>query len=238
MVFKRTDLEIELQRLKEKTLHSDAIVKEFYKVLETASQEENRIKANTEKSFDKHQNNFQFDLLETDKIFHVEQIKTICIDYRLRFLDSKYFKGVIPTEAFHKIKKLEALHDTEIKNFKIVAPSKLFKLEDKDDPLLFAPLGNNYYYLIHKWGNDLSPFRKIKMWPYKSMINLILMVFVATFLITYVFASSMFASTNSNAEIFMIGFFVFKTIGAIVLYFGIAKGKNFNPFIWNSKYYN
>ena len=50
--------------------------------------------------------------------------------------------------------------DLDIK-IKMMAPSKLFELENYDDPLMFVNLGNNYYYLIHKWGNDMSFFRKI-----------------------------------------------------------------------------
>ena len=106
------------------------------------------------------ENKFTFDLLDTDKIYHIDQIKEICIDYRLRFLDSKFFKGEIPQEGISRIKALEKAHNIEIKGFKIIAPSKLFRLEDKDDPLLFAPIGNQYFYLIHRWGNDLHPLRK------------------------------------------------------------------------------
>ena len=58
-----------------------------------------------------------------------------------------------------------------------MAPSVLFRLEKKDDPLLFVPLGNEYYYLIHKWGNDLHPFRKALMWPFKNIWNLLLSCF-------------------------------------------------------------
>ena len=60
---------------------------------------------------------------------------------------------------FFKIKSLEKTHNTNIGDFKIMAPSALFRLEKTDDPLLFVPLGNNYYYLVHKWGNDLHPFQ-------------------------------------------------------------------------------
>lgn len=238
MLFKRTNIEVELQQLRNSSLNSEALIQEFYKVLEEATENEKRINDNTQRNFKQHQNNFTFDYLETNKIYHVSQIKTICITYRLRFLDASYFKGKIPAEAISKIKKLEERHGTELKNFKIVAPSKLFKLEDKDDPLLFAPLGNDYYYLIHKWGTDLSPFRKLKMWPFKSIVNILLLIFVTTFFATYLSTSILFSSEASTSKIFIIGFFIFKTLVAIVLYFGVAKGKNFSPFIWNSKYYN
>src|SRR5690606_27925879 len=44
-------------------------------------------------------NSFIFDYLESDRIFHVDQIKAVCVDYRLRFLNSNRFKGQVPEEA-------------------------------------------------------------------------------------------------------------------------------------------
>ena len=183
-------------------------------------------------------NNFDFDQLEADKIYHINQIKEVCIDYRLRFLDSKYFKGDIPQEAFQKISEMEMRHNLEIKGFKIIAPSKLFKLKDKDDPLLFAPIGNNYYYLIHKWGNDLHPLRKILMWPFKSIVNLALVVFVVSFLTTLLVPEGLFSKTNTTAQFWIVFFFMFKCLASVVIFYGFAMGKNFNPAIWNSKYFN
>ena len=95
-------------------------------------------------------NQFDVDHLERDRIFHIDDIKKTCIDFRLRFLDSKYFKNTIPQAAFDEINHLNTLHNTRLGNYEIMAPSKLFKLENTDDPLLFAPIGNGYYYLIHK----------------------------------------------------------------------------------------
>ena len=121
-------------------------------------------------------NNFDFDQLETHRIFHLDQIKEVCIDYRLRFLDLKYFKGNIPKEGIDKISQLEKEHQTSLEGFKIMAPSVLFRLKKTDDPLLFVPLGNDYFYLVHKWGNDLSFFRKAWAWPFKNIWNLLIAV--------------------------------------------------------------
>ena len=55
-------------------------------------------------------NNFDFDKLESHKIFHLDQIKQVCINYRLRFLDLIYFKGNIPKEGVEKITQLEKKH--------------------------------------------------------------------------------------------------------------------------------
>lgn len=183
-------------------------------------------------------NEFDFDLLETDRIFHIEQIREVCVDYRLRFLDLKYFKPEVPDEAIEAMQSLEARHETTLGNLKIMAPSRLFKLEDKDDPLLFAPMGNGYFYLVHKWGNDLHPLRKMLVWPFKSITNLALVVMLFSFLATLMVPNGLFSKQGGAAEFWIIFFFMFKSLAAVVIFYGFALGKNFNPAIWNSKYFN
>ena len=181
-------------------------------------------------------NCFDFDQLATNKIFHISQIKGVCIDYRLRFLDVKYFKGNIPDMAFEKIKSLEKQHNTSLEGFKIMAPSVLFRLKKTDDPLLFVPIGNNYFYLVHKWGNDLNPFRKIFMWPFKNVWNLLLVIFAFSWFITELTPMILFTRTPNTSSYWMLLFFIFKALSSVVIYFGFALGKNFNPAIWNNRY--
>ena len=181
-------------------------------------------------------NNFDLDKLATANIFHIDNIKNTCIDYRLRFLDLKYFKNDLPQEAFDKIARLEAVHGTTLSGFKIMAPSKLFRLKNTDDPLLFVPIGNDYFYLIHQWGDDLSPFRKLFMWPFKNIWNLMVLIMGISWIATSLTPMAIFSKTTSWSTYWMVYFFMFKAIAAIVLFYGFALGKNFNPAIWNSKY--
>src|SRR6056300_683773 len=181
-------------------------------------------------------NAFDFDLLAADKIYHIDQIKKVSIDYRLRFLDLKYFKNKLPQEALEKIQELETAHDTQMGSFKIMAPSALFRLEKTDDPLLFVPLGRDYYYLVHKWGNDLHPLRKVLMWPFKNVWNLLLAVFAFSWILTELTPMGLFTRTPDSSSYWMLLFFMFKALASVVLYFGFALGKNFNPAIWNSRY--
>ena len=183
-------------------------------------------------------NNFDFDLLESDKIYHIYHIKQICVDYRLRFLDSKYFKAEIPQEALGKIKRLEKQHDIEVKGFKIIGPSKVFKLADKDDPILFAPIGNDYFYKIHKWGNDLHPLRKLLMWPFKNSVNLAVLVLFISYVVSLLIPNGLFSKTGTTAQFWILLFFTFKSIVAIVVFYGFALGKNFSPAVWRSRYCN
>ena len=181
-------------------------------------------------------NNFDLNKLSKNRIYHIDHIKKVSIDYRLRFLDIKYFKNKLPIEALKQIKKLEKEHKTKLSEFKIMAPSVLFRLEKKDDPLLFVPLGNEYYYLIHKWGNDLHPFRKALMWPFKNIWNLLLAVLALSWVFTELTPLSLFTKNQNDASYWMLLFFMFKAIASIVLYFGFALGKNFNPAIWDNRY--
>lgn len=183
-------------------------------------------------------NQFIFDLLETENIYHIDHIRKICIDYRLRFLDLKLFKGELPEKTIQKIKNLENLHNTRISLLKIVAPSKFFRLENADDPLLFAPMGNNYFYLIDKWGNDLHPLRKLVVLPFKNLFNLTILVLLASLGITMLIPLRLFTAEPDNTVFWLLFLFVFKMVGAIVIFYGFALGKNFNYAVWDSKFYN
>ncbi len=238
MLFNRTNIEEKLQCQRQKNFTPEDILTAVKHIIEDDNKVESRIEKTLTSGKFTDRNSFNFELLESDKIYHIDNIKKICIDYRLRFLDSKYFKGKLPYEAISKIKGLEKDHDTELKGFKIIAPSKLFKLENADDPLLFAPIGNGYYYLIHKWGNDLNPFRKLLMWPYKGFGNLIFTTFIVSLIATALFPEGIFSNEPNASQAGMIFFFMFKSIAAMVLYYGFAAGKNFNYAIWDSKYFN
>jgi len=216
----RTNIEQSLNRLKTKNI--DQHEKELKDLI-------NHLNINSFNSFD-------FEKLDANKIYSINTIKRVCIDYRLRFLDIKYFKNKLPNEVYQKINSLEKVHNTKVGEFKIMAPSALFRLEKTDDPLLFVPLGNNYYYLVHKWGNDLHPFRKLSMWPFKNIWNLLFAILLFSFLVTEITPLTLFTKSPNTSSYWMLLFFMFKAIASVVLYFGFALGKNFNPAIWNNKY--
>ncbi len=238
MFLKGTDVEDRLQHLREKQRNGDQILEEVREILRKDLQREKRIVEGLASKNSSVSNKFDFELLETDRIHHIDTIKKICIDYRLRFLDTSYFKGKIPRAALEKIKALEASHNIEIEGYKIMAPSKLFKLENMDDPLLFAPIGNDYYYLVHKWGKDLHPLRRMMAWPFKNIGNLVVVVLALSYLVALMVPEGLFSKNSSTAEFLIIFFFMFKCLASVVIFYGFALGKNFNPAIWNSKHYN
>lgn len=183
-------------------------------------------------------NTFNFDLLGTHCIFHISQIKAVCIDYRLRFLSTRLYKSIIPEEAITKIHHLEKKHQTQLGGFMIVAPSKQFHLENYDDPLLFAPIGNGYYYLIHKWGNDLHPFRKLMVRPMRDFGSLLVFLAVISVLFAAILTLAFFNGTQTSQFMLIATIFTFKSFCGIALYYCFWRGKNFNANIWDSSYYN
>ena len=147
-MLKRTNVQEVLNKNRGKHISGDHLMAQVQRIFDETASQRSRISTTLSNGGSAARNSFQLDLLESNKIYHLDDIRQTCINYRLRFLDSKYFKGEIPEEAVSIIRKLEKDHETEINGLKILAPSKLFKLEDKDDPLLFAPIGNDYFYLI------------------------------------------------------------------------------------------
>ncbi|WP_310555401.1 hypothetical protein [Flavobacterium sp.] len=238
MWFEKINIETKLAQLQSKTSNQIDVLEQVKTILNQDEATRVEIKSRVIGKFNTISNDFDFDLLERDKIFHIDSIKSICVDYRLRFLDSHLFKNDIPEEAISKIKNLEKSHQTKLEGFRIMAPAKLFKLKNYDDPLLFAPIGNDYYYLIHKWGNDINPFRKLLMLPFKSLSNSMVALIVLSILTTLILPVSKFGPDNINVVKFISFLFVFKSYCAIFLYYSFWKGKNFSSEIWNSTFYN
>lgn len=235
----KTDIKKQLIKYARKRITSEDILTEVQIIFSENELERAKISKRVSEKTEITQSPLDLKLLKAEKIFHLQDIKKLCVDYRLRFLDAHFFKGPFPEEAISKIRYLEKEHQTTLEGFKVVAPSKLLKLENADDPLLFVPLGHDYFYLVHKWGNDLHPLRKLLMWPYKSFENLVFTVFLLSILLTYLTPMQAFTKGEVTAqEYFLMFLFMFKAVGGVVLFYGFAKGKNFNSAIWNSKYYN
>ena len=179
-------------------------------------------------------NQLKFDEMETKNIFHKDTIKNICVRYRLRFLDSNLFKGDYPKNITKIISDIEKKHDTKLINFMIMAPSKLFKIKSPDDPILFVPIGNDYYYLIHKWGEEFNYLRKLLVLPFKNIDNLtVFSVLVSVF---FAFLGKLFIPSLTFSEVFILFLFLVKGFIFIFFYTFFLTRKNFSESIWNSKY--
>jgi len=237
MLLNKLNIEKKLLSERRKFKPESVIMEEIKAIFFENEVERTTISSNLKKKSSTKTNELQFDLLETHRIFHIEQIKTICVDYRLRFLDSNLFKNTIPEEAISEVRIMEKNHDTTLEGFKIIAPSKAFHLINYDDPLLFVPMANGYFYLIHKWGDDMHPLRKLIVFPLKNLSNFIIFSILASLIVTYLVPTNNLSKSVPLAPI-IVFLFAFKSIVAVFLYYFFMMGKNFNEEIWQRKYYN
>lgn len=180
--------------------------------------------------------------LEVENIFSLEQIKELCLTYRLKFVDSHRFNNETPIKTVLKIKAKEKLINAKFKGLKIVAPKRTLKLGDCDgDPLLFASLNDGKYYLLDQWGNDLNAWRKLLAWPIKNVSNwlkfaLYLSLFIA------IITPSHWITTNPNGINWLeYGFYViylFVSINVMAMFLGLSFHENFSEYEWDKNSFN
>ena len=195
---------------------------------------DDQIKKSLNKKNDNKHNDLKFDKMKTRNIFHKDTIKKICVRYRLRFLDSNLFKGEYPKNITKIIGKIERNHNTTLSNFMIMAPSKLFKIKSPDDPILFVPIDNDYYYLIHKWGEEFNYLRKLMVLPFKNIDNLT--IFSVLVSVLFALLGKLFMPSLTFSEVFILFLFLVKGFIFIFFYMFFLTRRNFSESIWNSKY--
>lgn len=231
------NLQEELIKNRAKELRGKSVLNWVNELLKEVDNQHNRIE-NTLKASNSNGgiNKFDLEKLDSNRIFHISQIRNICMQYRLKFLDTSFFKGDYPSETISKINELERNHDLEIQGYKIIAPSILFKLKKADDPLLFAPIGNNLYYLIDKWGNDINVVRKLKYWPVRTFDNFAFTLLFTTILLTTLCHQLFFGAEGTVAHFFIVFLFFLKGVIGMALFFGVSIGKNFTEYSWQSEH--
>ncbi|MAY83225.1 MAG: hypothetical protein CMP59_03750 [Flavobacteriales bacterium] len=230
MKINTVDLHEQLIKIQKKH-PSESILEEVEGILQNEEQHEKRIIESIENG----SNGLSIDesLLDQEQIFSIDQIEKLCIKYRLRFLDSKHFKGEIPYAAIQKIKKLETEFGVQLNGFKIIAPKELFRLTDKDsDPILMLPLKNNRFYFIHKWGGEISALRALLAFPMRNFMSMFW--FLAALAVVFSWAVP---TPSFDVFIFLV---VHSFIGicglACMLVFTMRE--NFSTEEWNSKYFS
>lgn len=120
------------------------------------------------------------------QIFTFQEIRSLALRYGLRFLRSDSYKGSIDPEMLAKMKEFFGDAGIEMNkaklgyNFFILAPYTAFNMKEREnkpvppDPILFYKLDESNYRLIHKWGADLTWYRRIIGWKYRYIINYLL----------------------------------------------------------------
>lgn len=241
-MFDSINLENELLRIRENNRQEelDSVLEAFKDLFRAEWETERRI-SQTLHNGSPNQHLPGTEELNSDRIFDLSDIKKLCFKYRLRFLPTKYFNAPFPAEAINAVKKLEKELNAEISNFMIVAPSKLFNLEDANsDPLLFIPLRNNKFYLVHKWGNDLSWHRRLLAWPLKSFAKLAATIGIVSIVTTILMPGQILSGSDHFFSFERMFFFIWcsLTLSALVSYLWFTLNQKFSEDAWNCKNFN
>ena len=231
---RKVNLFEELLIERNKEISSDELKSIVKKIWSNHDSKKDQIRISLNKKNNDKNNQLKFDKMESKNIFHKDTIKKICVRYRLRFLDSNLFKGEYPKNITRIITDLESKHDTTLSNFKIMAPSKLFKIKSPDDPILFVPIGNDYFYLVHKWGKEFNKLRKLMVLPFKNIDNLtIFSILVSVF---FALVGKLVIPSLTSSEVFILFLFLVKGFIFIFFYMFFLTRRNFSESNWNSKY--
>lgn len=175
-----------------------------------------------------------------DDAYDLKAIQILCEKYRLRFLDSKYFKGDLPEEAIDKIKALQRENNVNLTDYFLLAPMAMFDLDDaQKDPLLFVPLENGKYLLVHQWGKDLVWYRKIMAFPLKNIYTFLSSLMVLAVILSLITPTSWieFEMRSWTLRVWLATHIFIALTGFLIFVGGIYQ-RNFSSAEWNSQYFN
>jgi len=240
MIFSPLNIEQELFR---ERLRQEKLIDDAQRILEQSLQSDEQVLERLQSTSAEKELNIQLDAEDRQRVFAITDIRKICIRYRLRFLDSSFFKAEFPYEAIAQIKMFEKKYGLKIESFKIMAPDHAFNLENiNKDPLLFAQLTDGSYFLLHKWGHDLAWYKKYLYFPLQNPI-----IFFATLLACCglvalsIPAAWMNVVMNFEGEVYLriwLTLHLFIMFTGLCIWAGLAFDKNFSCNTWDSKYYN
>lgn len=231
----------ERDRLERLLLGQEHVMEEVHLLLAEEQKQDDLLRAVVLSSMD--QKPVHLRGMDPDRIYHRRTIREICVRYRLRFLPGALFKGPVPNQAVHALRALERKSEAPLTSFMVMAPATRFKLSDSEvDPLLFVPLGKDMYYLVHKWGTDLSATRRFAYWPLRTPINLAISVVVLASLLALLVPTQLVtldpAATFWGSHRILIMFWSIMVCASFTVFGWFAFFGQFSAEAWNSRYFN
>lgn len=183
---------------------------------------------------------FRWNELSASDVFSLNEIRNLCLTYRLRFLPGKYFQPEIPNEAALKVKQIERKLGRKVTNFYVAAPSEVFQLENcEDDPLLFIQLSDRYFYLVHQWGKDMSWYKPLTALPLRNYYTLAMTIAVASIGLACIIPINQLFELGDTSEFLArasFSFWIFLSLSGLVSYVGLRYFKNVSCMEWNSPF--
>ena len=151
-------------------------------------------------------------------VYHVDDIRQVCVHYRMRMLPSHRYCGPIDPEFGPTLASLPAGLQPDGRGTRR-ATSLLWPRPKRStskkrqrpliDPLLLYRIDGQHYRVVHQWGGDLHPLRYLRAWRHRSLTHMTLFWTAFTFLVTTVLFG-LLAESLTNA--FLIGWGYYSTL--------------------------
>lgn len=175
-------------------------------------------------------------------IFNEEDLKNLCIRFRLRFLPSEFYCGEVPYEVISKIKHFEHQQHGNTKKLFILARPSFFLLRNVyDDPLLFVERASGSFELLCRWGNKTPWYTPILKYPYRDFKSMVISSLAVGTVIAIICSfmgmlnyPNMFKSIIMKIPILILSAGMFSTLA---LCYGLLTKTDFSADNWRSKYF-
>lgn len=228
-----------LQKHKKKTATpEEALINETNKILKQDLFDDKKILANLRQ----YEESFEYAEEDQDhlkEVFTLQHIKAIAIEYRLKFLESKHFRPEFPYEAILKIKDHNRLYRKDLKHFFVLTTDSHFKNNSSEEALLFAKTVYGNYLLIHRWGEPLDKWRKLKNLLLRDFEYLFMSVVTITLCTTLCLPTEVI--TLDDTATYWSGYRVAAFFHLLIFNLGVtafitfAFTKNLSASIWNQR---
>jgi hypothetical protein len=177
-------------------------------------------------------------VLDEERIFSIKDIKSVCVDYRLSFLNKKKYKADLPYDVQIKSLAFEIEHGKVI-SFKILTEAPNFVSKSPNTQhLIFVELNKNEYYFIQKWGNEYSKYRKLVAMPYKNVEFLFTYILFLALIITLITPTDYLTTIPNIGYFSMIRiayfFWCIVLLSATFVYYIVGLRKGLNNTKWDN----
>jgi len=228
----------DLRKLANKRNEGDFLLQEINSTIQKAWFKSQNVFQNL---FYYQQNDFLLneDELDPKDIFTLKEIKKICINYRMCFLDAHLFKNEIPAVAEIKIEYLNEKYRKNIQGLKILSYHECFTNPfcKKNYGLLFAPTENGNYYLVHTWGNPISSKRKWLYFPLRNFESLAVSLIVFTLIVDLILPTHLITldrtATYWSGYRLGVYFHLLIFFGGFATFIVFAFFKNLSNYLWD-----
>lgn len=186
--------------------------------------------------------NARFKESSIHQYYREDQIRSICVRYRLRFLPVKLYSGEVPYEVVSLMKKHDHIHTERENHYFILASVSFFLSNDTyAAPLLFACNEDERYELICQWGNELPWYIPIIKYPYRDFRSMVfsslifgIAVVIVSSLLGHFDTSNIFKSILIRIPVFVLFAGIFSTLA---LCWGLVSHTDFSSDNWNSRFF-